>query len=542
MRLSREYRNRSAVTDLGDRTELFFVPDAKRTPFFVGDLKEPTLFRDAMAVLNEVSVDVGQDRTRRADEPAASRTRQALTEALLSSGQTDLLALSRLRAELDAIDEQITARLRPFRDARSLYFLYRHHRERKTPTLFGPVVAVHPDEISFECLGLDQATYARVSAGFGAFRDVGETSNGTSYIDYFPLLHQQIRNMRTHKDTRLEIDRDGHDDRGADSLIQLSGELSQSWMRAWLRMSTAMTLPATRFELRPMDVHNLCLVLRKHRDTKGPTAMRYHLVPERPIKVVFEPWNIEVTCPRSLFHGREPLEVRVWGRRKLRLLEGLIPAARRFTVFLIGSGRPSFYVADLGDIACTLGISGWQPGGQGVGFDFDLLAERSKLDGTVRERVWRALTETWVESPADLARRIDLERAIVTEALIAETQAGRAIFDLCKDVYRVRELHCEALPMERLRFASEREARAVRYLDDARVVVKMPTRIARGSEFKGRVRGEDTSWSPRLVLDADGRITDAECSCDWHQQNKLLKGHCEHILAVRLACDRGPQK
>jgi hypothetical protein len=42
-------------------------------------------------------------------------------------------------------------------------------------------------------------------------------------------------------------------------------------------------------------------------------------------------------------------------------------------------------------------------------------------------------------------------------ALLLYTQAGRAIFDIKKGVYRLRELSREPLPMDELRFANERE-------------------------------------------------------------------------------------
>jgi hypothetical protein len=41
-----------------------------------------------------------------------------------------------------------------------------------------------------------------------------------------------------------------------------------------------------------------------------------------------------------------------------------------------------------------------------------------------------------------------------------------------------------------------------------------------------------------LTVDADERIIQAECSCNWHQQNKLYKGPCEHILALRMQYSR----
>ena len=38
--------------------------------------------------------------------------------------------------------------------------------------------------------------------------------------------------------------------------------------------------------------------------------------------------------------------------------------------------------------------------------------------------------------------------------------------------------------------------------------------------------------------DPDERVCSAICSCNFYQQNKLRRGPCEHILAVRLTANK----
>lgn len=38
-----------------------------------------------------------------------------------------------------------------------------------------------------------------------------------------------------------------------------------------------------------------------------------------------------------------------------------------------------------------------------------------------------------------------------------------------------------------------------------------------------------------LVTDRDERIVEATCSCSFFVRNKLMKGPCEHLLALRRA-------
>ncbi|KAF0202711.1 MAG: SWIM zinc finger domain-containing protein [bacterium] len=41
-----------------------------------------------------------------------------------------------------------------------------------------------------------------------------------------------------------------------------------------------------------------------------------------------------------------------------------------------------------------------------------------------------------------------------------------------------------------------------------------------------------------VAIDKDERIVRALCDCNWHQQNKLFRGPCEHILALRMQHSR----
>ena len=282
----------------------------------------------------------------------------------------------------------------------------------------------------------------------------------------------------------------------------------------------------------------MCFILRRNKELKGPRSMRYHLVPDRPIEINFDPWNYKVTCPRSIYKGPREEEVRVWGRRRIHILERLIPMARSFKVFLLGTGMPSFYVADLGHMSFTLGLSGWSANDWSTAGNFDLMAPRATVDDITKRRVFDALKENWLDTPDALAERLQLDRALVLGALAAYTQAGRAIYDLNKQVYRVRELSREPLPMSKLRFANEREATATRLLEEGKVRVVARELAAGAIELQGVVQHRGKAFGPTLVLDSDQRLFKAECSCNFYQQNKLFKGPCEHMLAARRSFAR----
>ncbi|HZB43650.1 MAG TPA: hypothetical protein VE360_00330, partial [Pyrinomonadaceae bacterium] len=364
---------------------------------------------------------------------------------------------------------------------------------------------------------------------------------GTTNIDYSADLYDEFQKIRTYRETRFEIDPTGFDVQttGEAEYREVKIDLPDSWVRGFLQVSSAMSLPARTFDLHPMDIHNICFVLRRRRERKGPRAMRYHLTPGEPIRVVFEPWETEVVCPRSIYAGADTEVIRVWGRRRLHILERLIPVARKFTVHLLGTGLPSFYVADLGDMSFTLGLSGWTANDWSRAGNFDLLAPRAEVDELTKRVVFDELRREWSATPDELASRLNLDRSTVLGALGVYTQAGRAIFDLNKRVYRARELSREPLPVERLRFASEREESAARFLVERAVELAAAKSDTEGQlNLGGAVKDKEKTFHPSLDLDGDGRMVRAECTCNWHQQHKLFRGPCEHILALRMEAAR----
>jgi hypothetical protein len=534
------YRGNTAVEHRGDRTELSFSPDTKRPPtYFTGELRQNVAFREAISALHHVVVSdlrfKPKDKT--AYKAWAAQQEDRDLEAIAAQRKDVATRLKTLREELTELERQSAKRMVPFFQARQRYFNYLYEKNRDFWFVFDPVITVHPDEAFFECFSQDESSYGRLGASYEVFQNVGEFSCGTTNVDYSYALYDEFQKIRSYKKTRFEVDPTGFTTQtGTDAAYkEVKIDLPDSWVRGFLQVNSAMSLQAIRVDLHPMDVHNFLFVLRRHKEKKGPRSMRYRLTPGQPVKVVFEPWNLEVTCPRSIFQGEGTHDIRVWGRRRLLILERLIPVARRFSVHLLGSGMPSFYVADLGDLSFTLGLSGWTANDWSTAGNFDLMAPRTEVDEFTRRRVFDALKETWRETPDALARRLGMDRATVLGALGAYTQAGRAIWDLNKGVYRARELSREPLPMEKLRFSNEREEKATRFLEARAVVVQgRPSNVDGSLELRGTVKDGSKVHTPALRLDGDQRMVFGECTCNFFQQNKLFKGPCEHLLALRL--------
>jgi hypothetical protein len=539
MEFNYAYKGNSAILDRGGNTRMSFAPDLKREPvYFLGDLRQNIAFREAMSALHDVVVSdlrfKPKDRT--AYLAWAARQEQIDWQLVAAQRQQTAERIRELQQDLNVLTKRSSERMSGYYRSQKRYFDYLYQKDRDAWFVLDPVITVHPDEVFFECFSQDESSYGRLGASYEVFQNVDDFSCGTTNIDYSAALYDEFQKIRTYKQTRFEVDPSGFEVQttGEEEYKEVKIDLPDSWVRGFLQVSSAMSLPLVSCDLEPMDVYNLCFILLRHKEKKGPRSMRYHLVPGEPVRIVFDPWDLEVVCPRSIYQGRTAQTIRVWGRRRIHILERLIPVARKFTVHLLGTGLPSFYVADLGDMSFTLGLSGWTANDWSKSGNFDLLAPRAQVDDLTKKGIFNALKQNWAESADSLAQRLKLDRSLVLGALGAYTQAGRVIYDLNKGVYRVRELSQDPLPLESLRFANPREEAAERFLKQLDgVQVTSATEVNAVLFLQGKVRTSRQTYLPTLIMDADERIVSAECTCNWHQQNKLFKGPCEHILALR---------
>jgi hypothetical protein len=542
MEFNYSYKGATAVENHPYRTNMAFVPDASREPtYFSGELDARIPFREAISALHDVVV--SDMRFKPKDKTAYKEwaEKQDLVDMaqIASQRSGNAARIKELTAQRDLLYRTQHARRAPFYAARQKYWNYLYEKDRDAWFVLDPVITVHPDEVFFECFSQDESSYGRLSTSYEVFKNIGSFACGTTNIDYSAALYDEFQKIRSYKTTRFDVDPSGFEVRTTNEEVfrEVKIDLPDSWVRGFLQVSSAMSLPATTFELHPMDVHDMCFVLRRRREKLGPRSMRFHLEAGKPVRIVFDPWGLELVCKRSTYSGPKQ-EIRIWGRRRIHILERLIPIARSFKVHLLGQGMPSFWVADLGMMYFTLGLSGWSANDWSASGNFDLLAPRMDVDDASKLKVFKALKKDWFATPDALAKATGLPRAQVLSALSSWTQAGRAIYDLPKNVYRARELSREPLPMEALRFANEREASAMRFIEGRAVTVRATTDSTGALALAGNVKDGRHDYRPSLGLDGDGRIVRAECTCNFFQQNKLHKGPCEHMLAIRLMHQR----
>ena len=425
--------------------------------------------------------------------------------------------------------------------AQQAYFAWMLRNDPNALAILDPIVSVHPDQVTFEVFGKDESTYACLAFKKGAFTEPTATT-GTTNIDFSDALYASVQQIRGYRSTRLALGHDGGKPLGETrtGVLEKKIQVPDSWLRGFLQVQSAATLPFDHVQLSPMDLYNVLRHLRMNGDRKGKKrGLRFELVPAQQPRIVLEPWETVFTTTGDVFRGKAARLIRVWGRRRLMTMKRLLPFVQSVDVYLLGSGLPSFWVFRCGDITLTLGMTGFTSANWSSALGFDLLLPRKTQDGEPTKKVVSYLTGKYSADAKELTANTGLKGAALVEAVQVGCQNGELMFDIANGVYRYRPLSAKPLDLAKLQFRNTREKVAHDLLTRGRAVrITGENRIAGiGLELTGTVTvSEDKrDYRPQMVIADEGQVRKVTCTCAAFRKQGIKGGPCVHLIALRLA-------
>ncbi|MES2411363.1 MAG: SWIM zinc finger family protein [Bacteroidota bacterium] len=535
-----KFKGDTSVSNNATSTEMKFSPDVTRDPtFFDGTLNKHIPFREAISALHDIVVSDYRFKPKdKTDYKAWAAEQESIWLAdFMKSAQDAGEKIGVIQKELADVRKEKEKILGPFNKAKRKYFDHIYKTDRDMWIVLDPIITVHPDELFFECFSKDESSYGRLSCNYEVFTKINDFKCGTTNIDYSSALYEEFQKIRDYKETKFVIDPSGFEvsTEQQETFKETKIDVPDSWVRGLLQVNSAMMLGGVEIDLHPMDIYNICFHLKRKKEKEGPRSLRFIFKPGQPLKIVFEPWNFILECPRSPYLGTTEFEVRMWGRRRLLLLERLIPVTKKFSAIFMGTGLPSFFIADMGDMSFTLGMSGWTNNDWAAQGNFDLLAPRHEVDPMTMQQVYSTLRNTWFNTIDGLSKELKMENKTVMSAFMIFAQSGRAMYDINKKVYRIRELSRDPIDGGKLRFLNEREEQARIFTDSGAVKINNQTALENGNrKLTGTITDKGKKQSSEIVFNKDEMVIDANCSCNYFQQNKMYKGPCEHIIALNI--------
>jgi len=541
MKVDFRYQGHSGVKQSGTGTELSFAPNLARPKvFFDGELVAPLRFREAVSALHDVVI--GDLKAKKKDRSAweAWKAQKTAEEAALRSSIADRVK----REELERVaKEPVPPDLEPeFRRQHALYWRARNkwavELSANDPAMFralvpcDPVVTVAPDVVFFECFSKDESSYGCLSVDRGAFRGVGEAGLGTTNVDYSLALYDHFQTLRSYRRTRLLVDPTGFEVAAASSLREEKIDLPSSWLRGFGQLQAAMTRPGERVALSIPALYSLLSVLKRRREKSGPRSLKFQLIPGKSPKIVVEPWGIEVSSDGAPYQGPRALEIKVWGRRRLLTLARLLPLADSVEVVLLGTGLPSMWIVRMGELRFVLSLSGWTANDFTSGTNLDAVFAGERAEPRIIEAVRAQLEQVRSASLTELAG-IGSESSRLS-ALHVLAKRGQVVFDFAVQRYRYRPILPFELNEQALGPQSPEISEGIRLATS--VVVEREEQLPQSKRlFVAKVQ----NTSCEAIVDADGQLGKARCTCSFFYKSRLRAGPCRHLLALRLNAQGG---
>lgn len=425
--------------------------------------------------------------------------------------------------------------------------------------ILDPVITVHPDRIFFEAFSQDQSVYAMVIANPDMFATEGEVVTGTTNVDFTAWLWGALNELRSSRETWLRVGAEGFEvkTKGAGGRFEQKVDLPDNWVRGFLQVTGAMAMPGTRLTVRPADLLSAIRYLRYTKAKVSPRALRYEFTPGEDARIVLEPWEETIRLRGAEHNYTEPKVIRTWGRRRLSLIEPLLPFATSVDIYLKGRGLPSFYVMKMPDLTFVLGLSGWSGQSWTESGSFDLLSDTTAAQDELIAPVQQLLRNAFHATAKQIAATLNQPSDAVWRACERLCRQGRAIFDVETRGFRYRELFEEPIdeakffpPDERLQKANALIAKHavpfVRCEPSENRKVRRARNPVTGEMMEReviyrdwRVSGGVGSDKTEIVVGDPERIIFGTCSCAFFQEHLLGKGPCEHMIALFRASADG---
>jgi hypothetical protein len=549
MNLTLVYRGRSKITSQPAGLDVSLAPNLRRDRVgYDGSLKHPLRLREAMGALHDVVISDLRYKPRDQSAYEAYKAEQNRREAELRRQVVSQTNAALVRESTPELPQGYIAELeKRYGKARKVYWRARQNYSnflcRHDPELWrllmpcDPVITVASDCLFFECFSADESSYGCLTVGRDAFDSERDVALGTTNVDYSWALYEHFQKLRSYRATRFEIDPSGFEV----SIAQTSAvreekiELPPSWLRGFMQIQAAMTLPMRRVPLSPEGLYAVLAFLRRHRAARSPRALRFELERGRPVAIVLEPWEQRFALHGTAYDGPRDETIRVWGRDRLRVLARLLPLLDEAEVYLLGTGLPSFWSIRMGEMRLLLGLSGWTANDWTGGSALDQLAPPAEPSDDLIGDIAAAFRERPALTFNQVRERTGAAPAFVAVGLNRLALLGQVIHDLHAGLYRWRQVMPVEMSVEQIGPEGP-ETEAARQL-----VARRAVRVNRDETRPDGLRileGESGGRTVSLLLDADGRMLRGRCTCSHHFTGGLRKGPCRHLQALRSAASR----
>lgn len=463
-----------------------------------------------------------------------------------------------------------------FYQSQDKFWSWLYAQDYQAWVVLDPVISVQEDGVIFEAFSMDESTYGRVTLPKEELILNEEMQRGTTNIDFSKSLAEEFDRVRSYRPLELNVGyKEANFSTNISSTIEKKIDLPESWINGFLEVQSASSMNKTSVHFSPSTISDLISVIERKKDNVSPKSIKFILEPEKKPIIDVEPWGIKIREYQHVFKGNQAKEIRIWGRKRLKILKELLPQATEFRVDLLGTGLPSFWCIRTNNINLDLGLSGWSANDWSSQAKFSLLSNVHHVSEADIQKVSNALFQSRGLVVKDIADKTKLDSLNVTHALTKLCSRGQVMYDFHKDIYRWRELFpLDMVSKEKIEPKIFKDALKIIQSGQLKITNKLNELFGKkyiaeftkeSAQFKqekvdkdksnvisiGAVKAEEhvntatdflQNWAGQsentkkhtleITMDSNNDVHSMNCSCIEYQKTHLKKGPCVHIIAL----------
>ena len=463
-----------------------------------------------------------------------------------------------------------------FNQSQSKFWKWLYSQDHEAWVVLDPVISVQEDGVIFEAFSMDESTYGRVTLPKEELILNEEMQRGTTNIDFSKSLAEEFDRVRSYRPLELNVGfKEANFSTNISSTIEKKIDLPESWINGFLEVQSASSMNKTSVHFSPSTISDLISVIERKKDNVSPKSIKFFLEPGKKPIIDIEPWGIKIKEHQHVFNGNQTKEIRIWGRKRLKILKELLPQATELRVDLLGTGLPSFWCIRTNNINLDLGLSGWSANDWSSEVKFALLSNIHHVSEADIQKVANALFQSNGLEIKHIVDKTNLDSLNVTHALTKLCSRGQAMYDFHKDIYRWRELFpLDMVSKEQIEPKIFKDA--LKIIQSGQLTITNQTNEVFGKKYIAEVTNEsaqpeqketnenkptvisigtvkaaeyvntatdflqnkvEQSKSPKkhtleITLDSNNDVHSMNCSCIEYQKTHLKKGPCVHIIAL----------
>ena len=420
---------------------------------------------------------------------------------------------------------------------KSAYFSWLYENDRNAWIVLDPIVSVQKDGTFFEAFSGDESIYARVFLPHDALDAPEKPKLGTTNIDFSLLLEREFERVRSYRPMSLTVGLNAVDFKTeAASVEEEKIPLPESWVRGLVEVQSVLALAPITFEMSSDALAEIIARLQSEKEKHGPRSLRFMLKPSEQIRIGIEPWGEVFVDDWCTYQGDSETEIRIWGRRRLLVLQDILVGTERVKVHFLGSGMPSFWTVIKDGVELTIGLSGWNSNDWASRAKFSSFIPTANVKEELLPVALKYIANEGTVSTKGLSSNLSVSIAEASVILQKLCLQGKVMYDPSRNLYRWRDLF-PTLDLYQ-DDDSSRESRAAIANFKSWKITKTLNDIKEGIRYlNGTIESEKTKFLPMLELDLDNRPKYAQCNCPFYNYNKLRQGPCRHMIALILVGD-----